>query len=167
MLQQCKAVFHTDSYVSYIVVLQLLNCVQLCKLMNSSTQAPLSPSSSWNLLKFVSVESVVQSTHLILCHLVLLLPSVFPSITVFSNELALCIRWPKWWSFTFSISSSSAYSRLISFRIDWFSLLAVQGTLKSLLQHHNSKVSILQHTAFFLIQFSHPYMTMENSQSIY
>ena len=99
------------------------------------------------------------SNHLILCHPLLLLTSVFPSIRVFSNESVLCIRWPKYWSFSFSISPSSEYSGLISFRIDWFYLLAVQGTLKSLLQHHSSKASILQHSAFFMVQFSHPYMT--------
>ena len=99
------------------------------------------------------------SSHPILCHPLLLLTSVFPSIRVFSNESVLCIRWPKYWSFSFSISPSSEYSGLISFRIDWFYLLAVQGTLKSLLQHHSSKASILQHSAFFMVQFSHPYMT--------
>ena len=99
------------------------------------------------------------SNHLILCHPLLLLTSVFPSIRVFSNESVLCIRWPKYWSFSFSISPSSEYSGLISFRIDWFYLLAAQGTLKSLLQHHSSKASILQHSAFFMVQFSHPYMT--------
>ena len=99
------------------------------------------------------------SNHLILCHPLLLLPSVFPSIRVFSNELALHIRWPEYWSFSFSISPSSEYSGLISFRIDWFDLLAVQGTLKGLLQHHNSKAVILQHLALFMVQHSHPYMT--------
>ena len=98
------------------------------------------------------------SNHLILCCPLLLLPSIFPSIRVFSNELALCIRWPKYWSFSFSISPSSEYSGLISFRIDWFDLLALQGTLKSLLQHHSSKASILQCSAFFIVQLSHPYM---------
>ena len=97
------------------------------------------------------------SNHLILCCPLLLLPSIFPSIRVFSNESVLCIRWPKYWSFR--ISSSNEYSGLISFRIDWFDLLAVQGTLKSLLQHHSSKTSILQRSAFFIVQFSHPYMT--------
>ena len=100
------------------------------------------------------------SKHLVLCLLLLLLPSIFPSIRVFSNELALCIRWPKYWSFSFSISPSTEYLGLISFRIDWFDLLAVQGTVKSLLQHHGSKASILQHSAFFMVQLSHPYMTI-------
>ena len=99
------------------------------------------------------------SNHLIFCHPLLLLPSIFPSIRVFSKESALCIRWPKYWSFSFSISPSSEYSKLISFRMDWLDLLAVQGTLKSLLQHHSSKVSILRHSAFFIVQLSHPYMT--------
>ena len=107
----------------------------------------------------MSIELVMLSNHLILCPLILLLPSDFPSIRVFSNESALCIRWLKQWSFSFSNSLSNEYSGLISFRIDWFELLAVQGTLKSLLQHHNSKASILQHSAFLLFQLSHPYMT--------
>ena len=109
------------------------------------------------LVKLMSIESVMLSNHLILCH-PLLLPCVFPSIRVFSNELALCIRSPKYWSFSFSISLSNEYSGLISFRVDWFDLLSVQGTLKSLLQHHSSKGSILQHSTF-LVQLSHPYMT--------
>jgi len=99
------------------------------------------------------------SSHLILCSPLLLLPSIFPSIRVFSNESALCIRWSKYWSFSYSISPSSEYSGLISFRMDWLDLLAVQGTLKSLLQHHSSKASILWHSAFFIVQLSHPYMT--------
>ena len=106
----------------------------------------------------MSVESVMPSTHLILCH-PLLLPSIFPSIRVFSNESALRIRWPKYWSFSFSISPSSEYSGLFSFGIDWLDLLAVQGTLKSLLQHHSSKASILRRSAFFTVQLSHPCMT--------
>ena len=99
------------------------------------------------------------SNHLILCHPLLLLPSIFPSIRVFSNESALCIRWPKYWSFSFNISPSNEYSGLISFRMDWLDLLAVQGTLQSLLQHHSSKASTLQRSAFFTVQLSHPYMT--------
>ena len=114
---------------------------------------------SRSLLKFTSIEPVMLSNHLILCCPLLLLPSVFPTIKVFSSESALCIRWPKYWSFTFSISPSSEYSGVISFRINWFDLLAVQGTLKSLLQHHSLKASILQHLAFFMVQPSHPYMT--------
>ena len=107
----------------------------------------------------MSIESVMSSNHLILCCPLLLLPSIFPCIKVFSIELVLPIRWPKYWSFSFSISPSNEYSRLISFRIDWLDLLAVTGTLKSLLQHHSSKASILQHSAFFMVQFSHPFMT--------
>ena len=114
-------------------------------------QASLSITSSQSLLKFMSINLVMPSNYLILCHPLLLPPSIFPSIRVFSNELALCIRWPKYWSFSFNISPSSEYSGLISFRMDWLDLLAVQGTLKSLLQHHNS--------AFFIVQLSHPYMT--------
>ena len=111
----------------------------------------------WSLLKLMSIELVMPSNHLALCHPRLLLPSIFPSIKVFSNELALCIRWPKYWSF--SISPPDEYSGFISFRIDWFNFLGVQGTLKSLRQHHNSKASTLQYSAFFMVQFSHPHMT--------
>ena len=111
------------------------------------------------LAQLMPTESMMPSSHLILCHPLLLLPSVFPSITVFSIESALHIRWPKYWSFSFSISPSNECSGLISFSIDWLDLLAVQGTLKSLLQHHSSKASILRHSAFFMVQLSHPYMT--------
>ena len=107
----------------------------------------------------MSIESVMPSDHLILCRHLLLLPSIFPSIRVFSNESALRTRWPKYWSFSFKISPSNEHSGLISFRMDWLDLLAVQGTLKSLLQHHSSKASILQRSAFFIVQLSHPYMT--------
>ena len=113
---------------------------------------------SQNLLKLMSIELVMPSNHFILCH-PLLLPSIFPSIRVFSNESVLCIRWPKYWSFSFNISLSNEHSGLISFRMDWLDLLAGQGTLKSLLQHYSSKASILRHSAFFIVQFSHPYMT--------
>ena len=109
--------------------------------------------------KFMSIESVMPSNHLVLCHPLLLPPSVFPSVRIFSNESVLCIRWPKYWSFSFNISPSNEYSGLISFGVDWLDLLAVQGTLKSLLQHHSSKASILHHSAFFIVQLSHPYMT--------
>ena len=122
-------------------------------------QASLSITNSQSLLKLMAIESVMPSNHLILCHPPLLLPSIFPSIRVFSNESVLLIRWPKYWSFSFSISPSNEYSGLISFRIDWLDLLAVQGTLKSLLQHHSSKASIHQCSAFFVVQHSHPYMT--------
>ena len=120
-------------------------------------QASLSITNSQSLLKFMSIQLVMPSNHLILCH-PLLLSSVFPSIRVFSNESFLHIRWPKYWSFSFSISPSNEYSGLISFSIDWLNLLAVQGMLKSLLQHHSSKASVPQHSAYFMIQLSHPYV---------
>ena len=122
-------------------------------------QAFLSITNSQSLLKLMSIKLVMPSNQLILCHPLLLLPSIFPSIGVFSNESVLLIKWPKYWSwsFSFSISPSNEYSALISFRIDWFDLLAVQGTLKSLLQHHSSKAPILQCSAFFIVQLSHPY----------
>ena len=107
----------------------------------------------------MSIELVMPSNHLILCHPLLLLPPIFPSIRVFSHESVLCIRWPKYWSFSFSVSPSNEYSGLTSFRVDWFDLLEIQGTLKSLLQHHSSKASILQCSAFFIVQLSHPYVT--------
>ena len=120
---------------------------------------PCPSTNSWSLPKLVSIESVMPSSHLLLCHPLLLLPSILPSIRVFSNESVLYIRWPKYWKFSFSISPSNEYSALISFRMDWLDLPAVQGTLKSLLQHHNSKASILRRSAFFTVQLSHPYMT--------
>ena len=116
-------------------------------------------SNSQSLLKLMPIESVIPSNHLILCRHLLLPPSIFPSIRVFSNESVLCIWWPRYWSFSFSISSSNEYSGLISFRMDWLDLFAVQGILKSLLQHHSSKASILWRSAFFIVQLSHPYMT--------
>ena len=125
----------------------------------AARQAPLSITNSQSLLKLISIELVMPSNHLILCCLLLLLPSIFPSIRIFSNKSVLCIRWPKYCSFRFSISPSSENSGLISFRMDWLDLLAVQGTLKSLLQHHSSKASILLSSAFFTVQPSHPYMT--------
>ena len=127
-------------------------------------QASLSITNSWSLLKLMSVESVMPSNHLILCLPLLLPPSVFPSIRVFSHESALCIRWPKYWSFSFNINPSSEYLGLISFKMmDWLGLLAVQGTLKCLFQHHRSKASILWRSAFFIVQLSHPYMTTGNT----
>ena len=127
----------------------------------AARQASLSITNSQSLLKLMSIKLVMPSNHLILCRPLLLLPSLFPSIRVFSSESALHIRWPKYWSFSssFSISPSNEYSGLISFRMDWLDLLAVWGTLKSLLQKHSSKASILQHSAFFIVQLSHPYMT--------
>ena len=125
----------------------------------AAPQASLSITNSHSLLKLMSIVSVMPSNHLILCRTPLLPPSIFPSIRVFSNESALRLRWPKYWSFSFSISPSNEYSGLISFRMDWLDLLAVQGTLKSLLQHHSSKALVLRGSAFFIVQLSHPYMT--------
>ena len=122
-------------------------------------QATLSITNSWSLLKLMSIESMMLSNHLILCRPLLLPPSNFPRIRVFSNESALCIRWPNYWSFSFNISLSNGYSLLISFRMDWLDLLAVQGTLKHLLQHHSSKASILRHSNFFIVHLSCLYMT--------
>ena len=122
-------------------------------------QASLSITNSQSLPKLMPIESMMPSNHLILCHPLPLLPSIFPSIRVFSNESTLHMRWPKYWSFSFNISLSNEHSGLISFRMNWLNLLAVQGTLKSLLQHHSSKASILQHSAFLIVQLSHPYMT--------
>ena len=127
----------------------------------AACQASLSITNSQSLLKLMSIESVMPSNHLILCRPLLLLPSIPPGIRVLYNESTLRMRWPKYWSFSFSISPSHEYSGLISFRMDWLDLLAVQGTLKSLLQHHSWKASILWRSAFFVVQVSHPYMTME------
>ena len=139
---------------------QSLSCVRLFVTpWTAACQAFLSITNSWSLLKLMSIELVIPSNHLILCCPLLFLPSVFPSIRVFSNESVLRIRWPKYWSFSFSINPSNEYSGLISFRMDWLDLLAVQGTLKSLLQHHSSKASVLQCSAFFMVQLSHPCMT--------
>ena len=141
------------------VVVQLLSSIRLfVTSWTVACQAPLSSTISWSLRKFISIESVMLSSHLSLWHPLLLLPSIFPSSRVFSTELTLPARWPKYWSFSFSTSPSNEYLVLISFRIDWFDLLAVQGTLKSL-QHHSSKASILWHSAFFMVQFSYLYMT--------
>ena len=127
--------------------------------LNAARQASRSITNSWSLLKLKSIESVMPSNRLILFHPLLLLPSIFPSIRGFSNESFLHIRWPKDWSFSFSISPSNEHPGLISFRRDWLDFLAVQGTLKSLLQHHSSKASILRRSPFFIVQLSHPYMT--------
>ena len=147
-----------NSFLALFSSVQSLNCVQL--FATPWTAAHLTITNSQSLLNHVSIESVTPSHHLNLCYPLLLLPSVFPSIRVFSNESALCIRWPKYWSFSFSISPSNEHPGLISFRMDWLNLLAVQGTLKSLLQHHSSKASILRRSAFFTVQLSHPYMTI-------
>ena len=142
------------------VVVQSLGHVRLFTTpWTAARQAPLSFTISWSLLKLKSIESVMPSIHLILCHLLLLLSSIFPSSKISSNESTLHIRWPKYWSFSFSISPSNEHPGLISFRMDWLDLLAVQGTLKSLLQHHSSKALILQCSAFFMVQLSHPYIT--------
>ena len=140
----------------WVVVVQSLSYVQL---FTTACQTTVSSTVSWTLLKFTFIESVMPSNHLILCPPLLLLPSIFPRIRIFLNESALCIRWPKYWSFSFNISPSNEHSGLISFRMDWLDLLAVQGTFKSLLQHHGSKASILQGPAFFIVQISHPYTT--------
>ena len=139
---------------------QLLSRVQFFVTpWTAARQASLSITNSQSLPKYMSVELVIPSNHLILCRPLLLPPSIFPSIRVFSNESALCIRWPNYWSFSFNISPSNEYPGLMSFRMDWLDLLAVQGTLKSLLHHHSSKASILRRSAFFIVQLSHPYMT--------
>ena len=140
---------------------QSLSCVWLfATAWTAACQASLSIMNSWSLLKFMSILSVMPSNHLILYHPLLLPPSIFPSIRVFSNESALHIRWPKYWSFSFNISPSNEHAGPISFRMDWLGILAVQGTLKSFLQHHSSKTSILRHSAFFVVQLSHPYLTI-------
>ena len=142
-------------YLVFLAVVQLLSCVRLSVTSwTAAHQASLSFSISWSLLKLMSMMSVMPSSHLILCHPLHLLPSIFSSIRVFSNESALHIRWSKYWSFSLSISPSNEYSGLISFRIDWLDLLSVQGTLKSLFQHHSSKASILWCSAFFIVQLS-------------
>ena len=158
----------TSNYEKYYISLSCLiwvrfssvaqSCPTLCNPWTAARQASLSITNSWSLLKLMSIESVMPSNHLILCHPLLLPPSIFPSIRVFLNESALCIRWPKYWSFSFNISPSNEHSGLISFRMDLVGLLAVQGTLKSL-QHHSSKALILWCSAFFIVQLSHPYMT--------
>ena len=151
---------------SWLLPVMLFNSVQSLSHVRlfatpwtAAHQASLSITNSWSLLKLMSIKSVMPSNHLILCHPLLLPSSIFSSIRDFSNESALRIRWPNYWSFSFSISPSKEYSGLISFRMDWLDLLAVQGTLKSLLQHHSSKASILQCSAFFIVQLSYPYMT--------
>ena len=142
---------------------QSLSCVQLFATpWTAARQASLSITNSWSSPKPMSIESVMPPNHVILCH-PLLPPSILPSIRVFSNESALHIRWPKYWSFSFNISPSNEHPGLISFRMDWLDLLEVQGTLKSLLQHHSSKASILWYSAFFIVQLSHPYMTTEKT----
>ena len=135
------------------------SCPILCDPMNRSMPGLPVHHQLWSLFKLMSIKSVMPSNHLILCHPLLLQPSIIPSIRVFSNESALCLRWPKYWSFSFNISPSKEHPGLISFRMDWLDFLAVQGTLKSLLQHQSSKASIIRHSAFFIVQLSHPYIT--------
>ena len=142
--------------VQFSSVQSLSRVLLFTTLWTAACQASLSITNSRSPPKPMSIESVMPSNHFILCHPLLLLPSIFPSIRIFSSESALCIRWPKYWSFSFNISSSNEHPRLISFRMDWLDLLAVQGTLKSLLQHHSSKASILWPSAFFIVQLSHP-----------
>ena len=148
-----------DLFAFYCEPVQFSYSVNQGTPWTTARQASLSITNSQSLLKLMSIKSVMPSNHLILCWPLLLLPSSFPSIRVFSNELVLRIRWPNYWSFSFSISPSKEYSGLISFRMDWLDLLAVQGTLKSFLQHHSSKASILQRSDFFMVQLSHPYKT--------
>ena len=151
---------------SFISSVQSLSYVQFFVTpWTAARQASLSITTSQSLLKLMSIESVMPCNHLILCHPLLLLPSIFPGIRVFSSELGLPIRWPKYCSFSFSISPSDEYSGLISFRINWFDLLLVQGTLKSLLQHHSSNALILRCSPFFIVQLSHPYRTTGKNHS--
>ena len=155
--------FNNSAYFDLILKVQFSSvaqlCPTLCNPMDCSLPGSLSITNSQSLSKIMSIESVIPSNHLILCHPLLFLPSIFLSISVFSNESALCNRWPKYWIFSLSISLSNEHLGLISFRMDWLDLLAVQGTLKSLLQHHSSKASIHWRSAFFIVQLSHPYMT--------
>ena len=151
----------------YVAVVQSLSNVRLFATpWTAACHISLSFPISWSLLKIMSIGSVMPSKYIIFCHHFSLIPSIFPNIRVFSNESALLMKWPKYWSFSFSINPSKEYSGLMSFRMDWFDLLAVQGTLKSLLQHHSSKASILQRSAFFMVQFSHPYMTTEKTEAL-
>ena len=162
MARACVAAINTTTakWARIFSSVQVLSCVRLFATSWTATyQVSLSINNSQSLAKLMSIESVMPSNHLILCRPLLLLLSIFPSIRVFSNESALCIRWPKYWSFSFSINPSNEHPGLISFRMDWMDLLAVQGTLKSLLQHHSSKASVLWCTAFFIVQLSHPYTT--------
>ena len=154
-----KETINSSSAVHFSSVAQ--SCPTLCSPMDCSTPGFAVPHQPQSMLKLVSFESLMPFNHLILCCPLLLLSSIFPSIRIFSNGSVLHIRWPKYWSFGFSISSSNEYSGLISFRMDCLDLLAVQGTLKSLLQHHSSKASIVRHSTFFIVQLSHPYMILE------
>ena len=164
IFNECVAYVTKNTFVYmsifYISSVQSLSHVRLFATPGTAAhQASLSITNSWGLPKLMSVELVMPSNHLILCHLLLLLPSIFPSIRVFSSESALRIRWPRYWSFSFNLSPSNEHPGLVSLRMGWLDLLAVQGTLKSLLQHHSSKASSLLHSAFFIVQLSHLYMT--------
>ena len=155
------------TFIVHFTSVQLLSRLRLFATpWTAACQASLSITKYWSLLKLMSIASVMPSNHLILCCPLLLLPSIFPTIWVFSSESVLHIRWPKYWSFSFSISPSNEYSGLISFRIDWFYLLAVQGILKSLLQHHSLETSIIWCLTFFMVQLSHPYMTIGKNHSL-
>ena len=153
--------FHILLFISQLSHVRLFEIPR-----TAARQASLSIANSQSLLRLMSIELVMPSSHLILCRPLLLPPAILPNIRVFSNESVLHIRWPKYWSFSFSISPSTEYSGLISFRMDWLDLLAVQGTLKSLLQHHSSKASILRHSAFFIVQFSQPYMITGKTKAL-
>ena len=164
----CDCIYDHTGSINYLVWSVQLSSVQLLSHVwlfatpwIAACQASLSITNSQSLLKLMSIELVMPSSHFILCRSLLLLPPIPPSIRVFSNESALCMRWPKYWSFSFSISPSNEHPGLISFRMDWLDLLVVQGTLKSLLQHHSSKASIFRCSAFFTVQLSHPYMFSE------
>ena len=162
--KSCSSRIQESGCTIHISSVQLLSHVRLFATpWTIAHQASLSITNSWSLLKLMSIESMMLSNHLILCRPLLLPPSIFPNKSVFSNESVLRIKWPKYWSFSFSISPPNEYSGLISFRTDLLDLLAVQGTLKSLLQYHSSKASILQCLAFFILQLSHPYMTTRNT----
>ena len=170
VLGTVRATGGTSGAIDQVTVLDTVQSLSRVQLFGTpwtaACQAPLSITNSWCLFKFTSIELVLPSDFLILFHPLLLPPLIFPSIRVFSNEPVLHIRWPKYWSFNFSISSSNEYSGLISFRMDWLDLLAVHGTLKSLLQHHSSKASILCCSAFFIVQLSHPYMTTGKTMAL-
>ena len=152
--------FSSSNYYKDLSSVQSLSRVRhFATPWTEARQASLSITNSWSSLRLTSIESVMPSSHLILCRPLLLLPRILPIIRVFSNESTLCMRWPKYWSFSFSIMPSNEHPGLISFRMDWLDLLAVQRTLRSILQQHSSKASILRHSAFFTVQLSHPYMT--------
>ena len=166
-LESCY-IFNSRKIIEYIMIYSYCSVVQplshvrlFATPWTAAHQAPLSFTISWSLLRLMSIESVMPSSYLVPCRPLLLLPSIFPSIRVFSNELDLHIRWPKYWSFSFSISPSHEYSGLISFRMDWLDLLAVQGTLKNLLQYHSLKASTLQCSVFFMVHLSSPHMLLE------